>query len=72
MKNNGFIYVASKYEEFIQAARFSATSLKDYWHDANITLFTHKEWLQETDSNLLKILQIKNDLTQQTQAPGLV
>ena len=48
MKNNGFIYVASKYEEFIHAARFSATSLRDYWPEANITLFTHSEWIKET------------------------
>lgn len=52
MKNNGFVYVASKFEEFIKAARFSANSLKDYWPSSNITLFTHKEWVVESDYSL--------------------
>jgi len=60
MKNNGFIYVASKYEEFINAARFSATSLKDYWPEADITLFTHSEWIKESDSKLFNTIITKD------------
>ena len=52
MQNKGFVYVASKYYEFIQAARYSATSLKDFWPDSNITLFTHKEWITNDDTNI--------------------
>ena len=48
--SNGFVYVASKHEEFINAARFSANSLKDFWPESNITLFTHEEWVKEDDN----------------------
>lgn len=50
--NNGFVYVASKLKKFISAARYSANSLKDHWPSANITLFTHEEWLKESDYSL--------------------
>ena len=60
MKNNGFVYVASKYKEFIHAARFSATSLKDYWPEADITLFTHSEWIKESDSKLFNTIITKD------------
>mgnify|MGYP000005719480 CR=1 FL=1 len=52
MANNGFVYVASKSKEFIVAARYSASSLKDHWPDCNVTLFTHKEWVCEEDKSL--------------------
>ena len=52
MKNNGFIYVASKHKKFIKAARYSATSLKDFWPDSNITLFTHEKWVRNEDKAL--------------------
>tara|TARA_Y100000389_G_C17436978_1_gene506134 strand:+ start:880 stop:1599 length:720 start_codon:yes stop_codon:yes gene_type:complete len=52
MKNNGFIYVASKHKKFIKAARYSATSLKDFWPDCNITLFTHEKWVRNEDKAL--------------------
>ena len=51
-KNNGFLYVASLEHCFITAARYSASSLKDYWPESNITLFTHKEWVTEADYDL--------------------
>ena len=50
--SKGFLYVASLNHIFIQAARYSANSLKDYWPEAHITLFTHKEWLVEDDYEL--------------------
>lgn len=50
--NNGFVYVASLNYIFIKAARYSAQSLKDYWPEAHITLFTHEEWVTEDDKNL--------------------
>lgn len=52
MMNNGFVYVASKFKKFISAARYSANSLRDHWPSANITLFTHEEWLNESDYSL--------------------
>jgi len=41
--NNGFIYVATVHEKFLKGAIYSAVSLKDYWPDANITLFTQPD-----------------------------
>jgi hypothetical protein len=43
--SNGFIYVASVNRVFLQGAIFSATSLKDYYPDAHITLYTIEEWV---------------------------
>ena len=51
-KNNGFIYVASKNKAFLSAAVYSAASLKDYWPEANITLFTHEEWSNSLPDDL--------------------
>ena len=47
--NNGFLYVASKDKIFLTAARYSVTSLKDYWPESHVTLFTHKDWVKEED-----------------------
>lgn len=44
-ENNGFIYVASRRQPFLTYAMYSASSLRDFWEDANITLFTHEEWV---------------------------
>ena len=45
MKNNGFIYVASVNKKFLSGAILSAESLRDHWPEANITLFTHEDWV---------------------------
>jgi hypothetical protein len=50
--NNGFIYAASVNKAYITSARYSAISLKDYWPEAHVTLFTHKEWVEESDSSI--------------------
>ncbi len=50
--HNGFLYVASLKNKFLRAARYSANSLRDYWPEANITLFTHKEWVKDSDYNI--------------------
>ena len=42
---NGYLYVATRSYKFYLSACYSAESLKDYYPDANITLFTHKEWV---------------------------
>lgn len=47
--NNGFLYAASLNKAYVISARYSAISLKDYWPEAHITLFTHKEWVEESD-----------------------
>lgn len=52
MANKGFLYVASLNHIFLKAARYSAISLKDYWPEAHITLFTHPEWVTEEDNNI--------------------
>ena len=50
--NNGFLYVASKDKIFLTAARYSVTSLKDYWPESHVTLFTHKDWVKKEDYEL--------------------
>jgi len=46
---NGFLYVASQSSAFYKAAVYSAMSLRDYYPEANITLFTHADFVQESD-----------------------
>lgn len=62
-KNNGFIYVASCNEKYLQSAEFSAQTLRDYWPEANITLFTenslYRSSLEDTFDNV--ILGIPNN-----------
>ena len=50
--NNGFVYVASVEKSFIVAARYSAQSLKEYWPESKITLFTIDGWPEENDYNI--------------------
>ena len=47
--NNGFLYVASLNHAYIISARYSAISLKDNYPEAHCTLFTHEEWVEESD-----------------------
>lgn len=46
---NGFVYVASLSDAYYKAAVRSANSLRDYYPDANITLFTHESFFKESD-----------------------
>jgi len=50
--NNGFLYVATVNKAFLNAARNSAESLKDFFPEAHITLFTHEEWVEECDADI--------------------
>lgn len=52
MPNNGFLYVASLRKGYYRAAKNSAISLRDYYPDAKITLFTHEDWVQPEDYDI--------------------
>lgn len=43
----GFIYVASNRKKYYHMAKNSAESLRDFYEDANITLFSHEEWIED-------------------------
>lgn len=45
----GYVYVASSSSEYYRAAIHSAVSLKDYYPEAKITIFTHPEFFNEPD-----------------------
>ena len=45
--NNGFLYVGSLSKVYYDAAVMSGESIKDYWPEANLTLFTHKKWVDD-------------------------
>jgi hypothetical protein len=47
--NNGFIYIASLDKKYLKSAIYSAESLKENFPEANITLYTHEEWIEGTD-----------------------
>ena len=47
-QHNGFIYVATIDKKFLSSAVMSAMTLKDYWPDAHVTLYTHEEWVDNT------------------------
>lgn len=46
-QSRGFIYVASLKVSYYELAVYSATTLKDYYPDASITLFTHEKFLDK-------------------------
>lgn len=50
--NDGYVYVASMSRAFYKAAVQSADSLKDFYPEAKITLFTHPEFFEERDRKL--------------------
>lgn len=54
MQNNGYVYVASVNKAYYIAAKRSAESLLDFYPEANITLFTHKEWVEEEDYSIFQ------------------
>jgi hypothetical protein len=45
--DKGFIYVASCKKIYYELAIESAKSLKDFYPDANVTLFTHDAWVDD-------------------------
>lgn len=52
--NNGYVYVASLSKAYYKAAIRSADSLKDFYPDAKITLFTHPEFIEDGDRKLFE------------------
>ena len=58
--NNGFLYVASLHKKFIKAARYSASSLKDFWPESNITLFTEESFVDSSDYKLFDSIVTKD------------
>ena len=60
--NKGFLYAASLNPAYLTSARYSAISLKDYYPEAHCTLFTHKEWVEESDHAIFdSIITIDED-----------
>ena len=52
MPDFGYVYVASLSSAYYKAAVDSAISLRDYYPEANITLFTHEKFLKESDRRI--------------------
>jgi len=51
-KSKGFVIVATKKKGFYRSAINLAESVKDFWPEADITLFTHEDWIEQEDRNL--------------------
>jgi len=45
--NEGFLYVGSLSKVYYDAALMSGESIKDFYPEANLTLFTHKDWVTD-------------------------
>jgi len=43
----GFVIVASLNEKFLLSAKYCCETLKDYWPEANVTLFTETAWVKD-------------------------
>ena len=52
MFNKGFVIVASVNKSFYYAAKKLAESVRDFYPEANITFFTHEEWVEPEDRDL--------------------
>lgn len=52
----GFIYIASKDKLFYELALRSCESLRDFYPDANVTLFTHKQFIDKRSSIFDKVI----------------
>lgn len=51
-QTKGFLIVASKQKGFYRHSKYLAESIRDFWPEANITFFTHEEWVQPEDYTL--------------------
>lgn len=67
MQTNGYVYVASVNKAYYYAAKKSAESLLDFYPEAKITLFTHKEWVDDEDYNIFEHV-ITADIPNNTRA----
>tara|TARA_B100000073_G_C23715667_1_gene565835 strand:- start:561 stop:1277 length:717 start_codon:yes stop_codon:yes gene_type:complete len=56
----GYLYVASLNKDYYRAAKMSAESLKEFYPEADITLFTHEEWVTEEDHLLFNNIITKD------------
>lgn len=65
--NKGFVYVATNHKRYITCARYSAISLKEYWPESHITLFTHEEWVNKSDKSIFDNI-ITNDVPNHVRA----
>ena len=52
MLSKGFVIVASVNKAFYYAAKKLAESVRDFHPEANITFFTHEEWIESEDRDL--------------------
>ena len=48
-QTKGFVIIASVKKGFYRYGKALAESVKDFWPDANITFFTHEEWVEPED-----------------------
>lgn len=60
MPTKGFVYVASVNKAYYNAAKKSAESLLEFYPEANITLFTHAEWVEESDYSIFQHIVTDN------------
>lgn len=51
--SRGYIYVASRDKKYYEQAIYSCRSLKDYYPDAHVTLFTHECFVDGDDDALI-------------------
>ena len=58
--NNGFVYVASIHKAYLIAARYSVQSLREYWPECKITLFTIEGWPEDNDYNIFDNIITQN------------
>jgi|TARA_R110000744_G_scaffold99133_2_gene191535 hypothetical protein len=58
----GYIYVASLRKDYYIAAKKSAESLKDFYPEANVTLFTHADWVELDDYKLFDQIRTHDGL----------
>lgn len=59
-ENRGFLYVATANHIFYRSALYSIESLKEYWPEAKVCLFTHEEWVDNRARKLCDIIITEN------------
>lgn len=55
-ENRGFLYVATADHIFYRSALYSIESLKEYWPEAKVCLFTHADWVDNRARKLCDII----------------
>ena len=54
ISDNGYLYVATVKKDYYEAAKTSAISLKEFYPEAKITLFTLPEWVEKEDYEIFE------------------